>query len=139
MMAAVSGPGQFSRRTDKQPVRQITDAAYGEQATFRADQQGAPMAASANQAEAMPVDPAANVTPLGAPSERPDEPVTAGADVGPGPGSEVLGLVPNIGKENAKLAKYLPVIESQANHPEAGEQMRLLARYLKGVSGGQAS
>lgn len=33
------------------------------------------------------------VGPLGRPSERPGEPITAGLDAGPGPGSEVLGYV----------------------------------------------
>jgi hypothetical protein len=114
-------------------VRQITDAAYGEQATFRADQQGAPMAASANQAEPMQgVDPAAGVTPLGAPSERPDEPVTAGADVGPGPGSDILGLPSGRG-EAKNLQKFLPAIERVANQPESSQTLRNLVQFLKGL------
>jgi hypothetical protein len=32
------------------------------------------------------------VTPLSAPTERPDEPVTSGMDFGAGPGSEALNL-----------------------------------------------
>jgi hypothetical protein len=31
-------------------------------------------------------------TPLFAPTERPDEPITSGMDFGPGPGSEALNL-----------------------------------------------
>jgi hypothetical protein len=131
-MAAVAGPGQFSRRTDKQPVRQLTDAAYGEQATFRADQQGAPMVASANQAQPMPVDPAAGVTPLNAPSARPDEPVTAGADVGAGPGTEVLGLPTPAGEAKA-LLQYLPMLERRANSAESSQTLRNIVQYLKGL------
>ena len=33
-----------------------------------------------------------SLTPLDAPTQRPDEPVTAGAPVGPGPGPEAIGL-----------------------------------------------
>jgi hypothetical protein len=34
----------------------------------------------------------APITPLTAPTERPDEPITAGMDFGAGPGSEALNL-----------------------------------------------
>ena len=47
--------------------------------------------------------------PLNAPSQRPDEPVTHGVDIGPGGGSEVLGL-PNpaqgTGQMTALLQRY---------------------------------
>jgi hypothetical protein len=49
-------------------------------------QQSAPMAGS----PVAPTMPAA--TPLFAPTERPDEPLTAGMDFGAGPGSEALNL-----------------------------------------------
>jgi hypothetical protein len=38
--------------------------------------------------------PPGSLIPLDAPSERPDEPVTAGLDIGAGPGSEVLAARP---------------------------------------------
>lgn len=39
------------------------------------------------------------VIPIGAPTERPEEPMTAGMDFGPGPGSNVLStkFVPTVG------------------------------------------
>jgi hypothetical protein len=40
----------------------------------------------------MPMPSLPSVTPLTAPTERPDEPLTAGMDFGPGPGSEALNL-----------------------------------------------
>lgn len=83
--APVSGPGQLSQRTDGgpgQPVRSLPDAGYGESKAFVDQQQGAPLA----QAPGLPT-----VVPLDAPTGRPGEPVTAGAPLGPGPGSEVLG------------------------------------------------
>lgn len=134
---SVSGPGRLSKRTDRQPVRQLTDAAYGEQASFRQAQQGAPMVNTANPATAMPAAaPGAGVVPLDAPTERPDEPVTAGAPVGAGPGPEVLGLVPSQAAEARSMLKFLPIIEAATEREDVGEQMRMLVRYLRGVRGG---
>ena len=52
-----------------------------------AQQQSAPMAGPNQSTPAMPP-----LTPLTAPTERVNEPVTSGMDFGPGPGSEVLNL-----------------------------------------------
>lgn len=78
----VSAPGAMSTRTDlaAQPVRDIPASYWGEGKELREIQAGAPMAAVPPP---RPID-------LFAPTERPDEPVTAGADMGPGPGSEIL-------------------------------------------------
>jgi len=83
--APVSGPGALSQRTDggpSQPATYIPGLPYGEgQATY--DQQtAAPMAGAQ--------EPMAEITPLMAPSQRPNEPITAGVNTGPGPGSEVM-------------------------------------------------
>jgi len=83
--APVSGPGALSQRTDGgpgQPVRTLPNAGYGESKAFVDQQQGAPLA----QAPGLPP-----VVPLDAPSNRPDEPVTTGAPLGPGAGPEALG------------------------------------------------
>ena len=88
----VSGIGSMSKRTDlnvsKQPARYISGMPYGEgQATYE-QQTAAPMAANplAQVASA--------VTPITATTQRADEPVTAGIDMGAGPGSEVLPPMP---------------------------------------------
>ena len=130
------GPGQFARRTDRQPVRQVTDAAYGEQKTFREQQQAAPMVDTSQpaQAGAGMVDVAANVTPFGAPSERPDEPITAGAPFGAGPGPEALGL-PSRNDEAKALLKYLPMLERRASSPDASPTFQNIVQYLKGLQG----
>lgn len=92
--AQVSGPGALSRRTDSpQPAMNLSNPKYGEQADFQAIQQGAPM-----QAPAGPPTPGSGgqpvslPTPINAPSARPGEPVTAGADAGMGPDSSALQL-----------------------------------------------
>ena len=94
--APVSGPGQLSRRTDggpQQTTQPMTGMGYGENAEFNAVQGAAPLAAApqvsntrarrtsptGNGAAAAPVQ-------LFSPTGFPEEPITAGANVGPGPG-----------------------------------------------------
>src|SRR5690242_4691984 len=93
--AAVSGPGSLSQRTDSAPKFRYPDAAYGENAELQTQQSGAPMARTAPQpSRSGGATPTAGSSPdivgIGADSQRPEEPVTAGVDIGPGPGSEVL-------------------------------------------------
>lgn len=76
----VSGPGALSRRSDKQAISTPTGLPYGEAGQLEAAQQAAPL----------PQTPAPNVIDLGAPTQRPDEPVTHGADAGPGADSSIL-------------------------------------------------
>jgi hypothetical protein len=87
----VSGIGSLSKRTDlnvsAQPARYISGLPYGQgEATY--DQQvAAPMAGTAEVPMALP-----EITPLTAPTQRPQEPITAGVDFGPGPNSTVIKL-----------------------------------------------
>ncbi len=88
----VSGIGAMSERTDlnvsKQPARYISRMPYGEgQATYE-QQTAAPMAVNPL------AEVASEVTPITATTQRADEPVTAGIDMGAGPGSEVLPPMP---------------------------------------------
>lgn len=107
--APVSGPGAHSRRTDGQPMMDLPNAAYGENADFQAAQQGAPMATDSGAAAApwsMP-----QVTGMGAPTGAPTEPVTSGAQYGPGPGTGALGLPTNQQADDADyFRKYLPTL-----------------------------
>lgn len=129
---AVSGPGRQSKRTDLPPkpagqaARKMPNAAYGEQQQFQADQAGAPMAKASN--------PMANVIPLSAPTTRPTEPVTAGVDAGPGPGSEVLGLKTPVDtqlQDLSVLAKYMPMFEKFADSPESSGTTKAFIKYLR--------
>ena len=52
--------------------------------------------------------PSGSVTELYAPTQRPDEPITAGIDMGPGPGSNALMFNKNVEKLSDTLAKLLP-------------------------------
>jgi hypothetical protein len=70
---------------------------------------------------------------LGAPTENPGEPVTAGAELGAGPGPEALGLSQQPDEDLQRLIKYLPVLEHMANQPGASKAARNFVRSLKGA------
>jgi hypothetical protein len=99
--APVSGPGRLARRTDggpAQPVRELPNANYGEAAEFRGLQQASPLPRTAAVPSASSGGAAAvggggpSVIPFDAESQNPDQPVTAGAPLGAGPGLAELGL-----------------------------------------------
>lgn len=136
--APVSLPGRLSRRTDGGPAAQgkvdIPDAAYGEQQTFRQDQQ-APMAATPGPGQVgqpQPVD-LSGVVPFNAPTSRPDEPITAGADAGAGPGSTALGLNASNDPSVAHLRDSLPALELMANQPSSGFAFRQFVRRVRAL------
>ena len=112
-LAGASGPGKFSKRTDMN----LGSIAYGEGVETAAIQAGAPLAKTADVRglPASEVRQAAqeSVTPLFAPSQRPDEPITSGIALGAGPGPEVLGMRPApVEKYSDTLAKLLPFDET---------------------------
>jgi len=125
-----SGPGKFSKRTDRQGAKQLPNAAYGEQKQFQAEQAGAPMAKTPN--------PMADVVPLTAPTRRPDEPVTAGVDAGPGPGSEILGLKTPTDvtlEDLTKISQYMPLMMQYADSPQSSGTMKAFVKYLRSQTG----
>lgn len=96
--APVSGPGRMSRRTDGGPQQTtvpMTGMGYGENADFNEMQSAAPLAAApavsnTRARSTSPTGQRAAATPLFAPTQRPEEPITAGAPFGPGPGPESM-------------------------------------------------
>lgn len=102
--APASGPGALSKRTDGGPTQAamyMSGMPYGEN-TY-AQQTAAPMAA----AQPMPSAPALpRMLSLNDKTERPDEPLTAGLDIGEGPGSEVMN-VPNRSQSLIDTIRYL--------------------------------
>lgn len=108
--AQVSGPGALSQRTDSpQPAMQLPNAKYGEQANFQAIQQGAPMQAPPGPPTPGSGGPVAMPTPISQGSQRPGEPVTAGADAGMGPGSDALQIPQGDTRESLK-AQFGPIL-----------------------------
>jgi hypothetical protein len=105
-LAGASGPGKFSKRTDMS----LGSTSYGEGVETAALNTAAPKATTrgiADDVGGRPANPIAQapVTPLFAPSERPNEPITNGIDVGPGAGSEALMMQSQFA--NRKLSDIL--------------------------------
>jgi len=135
-MMQPSGPGKFAKRTDRQGAKQLPNAAYGEQKQFQDQQAGAPMARTGKAPAAMG-NLMANIIPLNAPSRRPQEPVTAGVDAGPGPGREILGLKSPIDsqvEDLSKLAKYMPLLIQFADSSQSSGTMKAFIKYLRSQS-----
>lgn len=108
-LAGASGPGKFSKRTDMT----LPSSGYGEGVETAAIKGGAPMAKTPNVnptslSEQGMAPSQIKVTPLFAPSERPDEPITAGIPMGAGPGPEALGMSMGRQKTSDALAKMIP-------------------------------
>lgn len=132
--APVSGPGRMSRRTDGGPQQtkaEMTGMGYGENADFQEIQSGAPMAAaptapsarSRKGASGSPV----SATPLFSPTQRPDEPITAGAPFGPGPGPAAPAPTVNA-RTIRSMADTLAQVQRFTNDPTLARVVELLSR-----------
>jgi hypothetical protein len=109
-LAGPAGPGKFSTRTDK---LEMGSTAYGEGVETQAIKSGAPLSKTPDTrpARAGDVRDAATqgpVTELYAPSQRPNEPITSGIDMGAGPGANALMMQKNVIKLSDSLAQMLP-------------------------------
>jgi hypothetical protein len=109
-LAGPAGPGKYSTRTDN---LQMGSTAYGEGVETQAIKSGAPLSKTPDvrPARAGDVREAAGQAPLTelyAPSQRPNEPITAGIDMGPGPGASALMMQKSVAKTSDTLAKMLP-------------------------------
>lgn len=81
-VSATGGNGQ----NGTQAARYIPGLPYGQGEQTYAQQVAAPMAGTTSIEGTLPV------VGLTEPTQRPNEPITAGVDFGPGPGSEVVNL-----------------------------------------------
>lgn len=118
-----------------------TGFAYGQNQTVNnqriegnqamASAQAATPSASANPYEGISMP---QLGTLFDPTTRPDEPITAGVDFGPGPGSDALpkNLMNNTrADENAKIAaQYLPDLAFAAKSPNAPDSFKRFVNYL---------
>jgi len=108
--AGVSGPGKYSVRTDK---LNMGSTSYGEGVETQALKSGAPLSTTPDVRPARGGDvreaaTQAPVTELFAPTERPDEPITAGIDRGAGPSASALMMAKSSEKMSDILVKMLP-------------------------------
>jgi hypothetical protein len=148
--APVSGPGALAQRTDggpgsKQAMRYVSGLPYGEGQQMMNTQASAPMEAetptaalspsaiaSASQTPAQTQEqaPQAQVIPFSAPTMNPNEPVTHGANAGPGGDLNSLGL-PNPDVNNYQNAKSM--LGALASSHDASPALKFLAQRINGV------
>jgi hypothetical protein len=121
-LAGPAGPGKYATRTDN---LQMGSIAYGEGVETADIKSGAPLATTPNVKQGA-------VTELYAPTERPNEPITSGINMGPGAGSDALMM--NQMQQNDKdiVAKYLPSLSSMASTQDAPESFRAFVSFLQG-------
>ena len=115
--APVSGPVALSRRTDGQGAKYMAGGQYGEGQEMMDLQTSAPMSKAPEQPRMRKprsarqiVDDGMQVTPLFAPTQRPDEPITAGAPFGPGIGPAAQRVVE--GRVSSRLLELAAYDES---------------------------
>ena len=106
-LAGASGPGKYSKRTD------LPSSYYGEGVETSALKSQMPVSKTTGVADDVggrPRDPLTPITPLFAPSERPEEPITNGVDIGAGAGSESLMMNVMQGQKSLSetLSQMLP-------------------------------
>ena len=120
--AGVSGPGKYAVRTDK---LELGSTSYGEGKATQEIKSGAPLAKTADTRPA--------VTSLYAPTERPNEPVTAGIDQGAGPGSDALMVnqPDDYTNFNANIESYFPVLSYVSSLENTSPETRRAIRQLR--------
>lgn len=110
-MQGVSGPGKYAKRTDLSYKSQ----SYGDGVAYEAAKSGAPLERAPKSpmlSQAPQVSMGINSPSIGLfdPTQRPDEPITAGVNMGAGPGSDALAMQSKFAEEKLSntLAKMLP-------------------------------
>lgn len=112
--APMSGPGALSQRTDGGPsqgAKYISGLPYGQGQETYSQQTAAPMAAAEPAPAAPALPPMLSLNDM---TQRPDEPLTAGLDIGEGPGSEVMNL-PNRSQSLVDTIRYLTQFDSSGD------------------------
>jgi hypothetical protein len=116
-VSAMGGNGQNA--TASQAAQYIPQQSWGGASELMDIQQSAPMAAAPGiESSGMAMAPGMaaapqQMTPLGADSQFPDEPITFGAPLGAGPGPEALGLaIPGQSSAIQILEELLPYDET---------------------------
>jgi hypothetical protein len=105
--------------------------AYGENADFNDIQSSAPLAATPSVSNMRtrnqrPTGPSVAATPLFSPTQRPDEPVTAGAPFGPGDGPSTPMM---ISPPQATLSTSLQKIAAYSSNPQISYLLNMAERF----------
>lgn len=136
MTTPVSGPGRFSKRTDKavgEANRSLDNPDYGEQAAYQEQLAAAPLPGAAQNVQGMNFNDlfgnaANNVVPLDADSSMAETPVTDGADAGIGADSSILS---SSQVSQNYMASYLVPLIFMADQPGSSDAARNLVRVMK--------
>ena len=120
-----------------QAARYIPGMGYGKAKEMVEQQRSAPMQGNPTPIKTAP-GPAmagAAVTPLSAPTQNPEELITTGADVGAGPGSDILNLPkePTYNPDIDMIRAYLPAMEFWAAQPGTPQSTKDYVAYLRSV------
>lgn len=139
-LAGASGPGKFAKRTDGLSA---PSQYYGEGVETASIKRGAAMAKTpdvrgARASDVRAAAAGAAVTPLFAETQRRDEPITSGIDMGDGPGPEALGVAPQMQAQDeddirfrAAIKDYMPVLSYIAQRPDTSPETRKVIRQLR--------
>lgn len=100
-----------------------------QQAVLSAVPDLAPTVGAGPVASPPPVVPPGSLGALDRPTERPAEPVTAGAPIGPGPNS-IPGVDTSINPDLKRMIRQLPFLQILATNPDASESTRQLYRQV---------
>jgi hypothetical protein len=129
-MRGVSGPGPYAKRTDLSYQSQ----SYGDGVAYNAAKSGAPLSTAPKNpllSQAPQVTQTAKpspVTGLYDQTQRPDEPVTHGIDLGPGGGSNVLGM-PD--QAQTQYTNAYDMFTQMALNPDASPSIKYLAQRIQ--------
>ena len=121
-LAGPAGPGKYSTRTDNLDMGSLS---YGEGKDTQAILSGAPLAQATSPQPAP-------VTGLYDPTQRPNEPVTSGINMGAGVGSDALMMNQIKADDKDIVAKYLPSLSSMASMQDTPQSFRAFVSFLQG-------
>lgn len=134
-VSATGGAGS----ANGQPNRYISGGQYGEGKALMEQQQGASMASTPAPTPSALSDLITGgsgnpINTLFSDTDNPDEPVTAGAPIGDGPGPEVLPRNlsgdTRLMENRAIVEKYLPILLEGAKIPDAPQTYKQFLNFL---------
>ena len=129
-LAGVSGPGKFAKRTDLQ----FQPDQYGQGVEYQAMKSGAPLAQATPTPSATPTEvrqaagKAIKTTGLYDQTERPNEPITTGVNIGAGPGPEALVMRNPV---DGQYQSAYELIQQLAQNPDASPTLLYLAQRIQ--------
>jgi hypothetical protein len=137
---AVSATGG-SGNAGTQGAKAMTGGEYGDNQAMMELQTSAAMNASPtmpsspSQGRSQRAPSGQSLTQLDAPTERPDEPMTTGIDMGDGAGSEVMYSNESTlnTEDRQRMVDALPTLAILAESPSASNAFRNYVRYLRSV------